>query len=158
MTIPLRGPPSGCLFPETLGHVATPEPCGHPSSASWCEALVRLGWGEESKDDFFPEVCWPQSLDLLRDKRELSNVGYFFSSPFPVRPPLVPGAWEGGVPQPLSAVLTAQRVFMSPPNTPRPCRTRRLSWTHLWFLNLHAWFSPSLLPGQVGAHGEWGAG
>lgn len=69
--------------------------------------------------------------------------------PFPIRPPLVPVAWERGAPQPLSAVLMAQRIFMSPPSTPCPCRTRRLSWTHLWFLNLHAWFLSSLPPGQL---------
>ena len=136
MTIPLLGPLSGCLFPETLGHVATPEPRGHPSSASWCEALVPLGWGEENKNgDFFPEACWPQSLDLLRDKRELGSVGYFFSCP--LSRPASPSSWclgEGCTPAPVRSPHGPACLY-EPPIHPSSCRTRRLSWTHLWFLN-----------------------
>ena len=61
---------------------------------------------------FFPEAYLPQSLDLPRDKQYLSSVGYFFHSPFPIWPPLVPGAWKRGAPQPLSAVLMAQHIFI----------------------------------------------
>lgn len=131
--------------------MATPEPSGHPSSASWFQALVHSGWGERRTRMMilFPEAYWPQSLDLPRDKQYLSSVGYFFHPPFPIWPPLVPGAWKRGAPQPLSAVLMAQHIFTSPQSTPRPFHTRQLSWTHLWFLNLHAWFSLSLPPGQL---------
>lgn len=72
-----------------------------------------------------------------------------FHPPFPAWRLLVPGAWKRGAPQPLSTVLMAQHIFMSPRSTPHPCHTKRLFWTHLWFLNLHAWFSLSLPPGHL---------
>ena len=81
-------------------------------------------------------------------------------APFPTRPPLVPGAWERGVPQPLSAVLTAQRVFMSPPSTPRPAALDDSPGPTCGFSTprLVLTVPPARAVGAVGAHGEWGAG
>lgn len=111
---------------------------------------LGLGGEENKNDDFFS--LRPTGLKAWTCL-ETSNISavwdIFFHPPFPIWPPLVPGAWKRGAPQPLSAVLMAQHIFTSPQSTPRPFHTRQLSWTHLWFLNLHAWFSLSLPPGQL---------